>query len=101
MKTRNDDFSNATYAEENNIAGTFVFRTGDGKYNKLELDFSPSSFLKVIQGNAVRKPLAWQEYVKHNSEEEKKQYGGRAGHYIPAKNITQQIASLVEEAPTV
>ena len=97
MKTRNDDFSEATHPEENNIAGTFAFRDANGKYYKLELDFSPSSFLKVVQGNCIRKPLSWQEYVKHTTEEQKKEFNGRAGHYIPAKSVTQMIASLVEE----
>ena len=100
MKSRNDDFSNGTHPEENNITAKFGFRSAEGKYFALELDFSPSSFLEVIQRNCIRKPLAWQEYVKHTTEEQKKEYAGRAGHYVPAKNVSQMIASLVEEKVT-
>jgi len=101
MKTRQDDFSNHSYPEENNIAGSFTFKASDGKYFKLELDFSPASFMNTIAKNAIRKPLPWGEYIKHSTEEEKKKYNGRNGHYEPAKNVSQIIASLIEEAPTV
>lgn len=97
MKTRNDDFSETNHAEEQNIAGGFTFKNTDGKYYRLDLDLSPSSFMRVISANCIRKPLPWQEYVKHQTDEEKNQYNGRAGHYVPAKNVTQIIASLIEE----
>lgn len=97
MKTRNDDFSNATHAEEENIAGSFSFRGADGKFYRLDLDFSPASFMRIVAQNSIRKPLPWGEYVKHNTDEEKKKYNGRPGHYEPAKNVTSIIASLIEE----
>ena len=97
MKTRKDDFSELSHPEEQNVSGTFAFRNTDGKYYKAEVDFSPESFMNVIVKNCRTKPFPFGEYVKHQSEEEKKQYNGRAGHYVPAKNVTQIIASLIEE----
>lgn len=96
MKTRQDDFSNNSHAEENNVALSVTFKGADGGYYRAELDMSPASFIRVIKGNAVR-PVQFQKYVKHSTDEEKKQYNGRAGHYEPAKNVIQMIASLVEE----
>ena len=97
MKTRNDDFSNSVHAEEHNVSGTFTFKGEDGNYYRLDLDFSPSSFIKVVANSSIRKPLPWGQYIKHKTDEEKAKYNGRAGHYEPAKNVTQIIASLIEE----
>lgn len=99
MKTRQDDFSKDSHPEENNVGASFSFKGADGKYYKAEMDFSPASFQKVIVANAVRKPQ-WGEYIKHTTEEEKKKYNNRAGHYEPAKNVNQIIASLIEEPVT-
>lgn len=100
MKTRQDDFSTTSHNEEDNVAVSVTFRGADGGYYKADLDMSPASFLRVIKNNAVR-PIQFQKYIKHSTEEEKKQYNGRAGHYEPAKNVVAMIASLVEEKPTV
>lgn len=99
MKTRQDDFSTNSHPEENNVGASFSFKASDGKYYKCDMDFSPESFLRVIGKNAVRKP-SWGEYVKHTTEDEKKKYNGRSGHYEPAKNVMSIIASLIEEKAT-
>jgi len=101
MKTNNDDFSGKEYPKEQNIRGVFDFNDAEGAYYKVELDFSPSSFLSVVAKNCVRKPFPWSKFKRFTDEEMNKLPSGsrKKGIYSPAPNVNQIIASMVQENP--
>lgn len=99
MKTRNDDFSGKEHPQEHNIQSEFKFTAPDGTYYKLELDFSPKSFLDVIGKHCIRKPVPWQKFTEFTEAEKAKLPAGtrRRGTYAPALNVNSVIATLVSE----
>lgn len=93
-----DDITGEQFAKENRISVEISFTNpADKKFYKTKLDISPKTYTEKI---ATMTKLQWSAYFKHTTDEEKKKYDGKAGHYEPAKNVGQIIASLIEEAPT-
>ena len=92
MKTIRDDFTGKEHAQERNISLQVTFRNEKSFYKAL-LDISPETYMQVFGG----KKIPFGKYVKHKTEEEKAEYNGAVGHYVPIPNGTSIIASLVEE----
>ena len=84
MKTVRDDFTGAEHSTEDNVKVTVSFSDGDS-YFKAEIDASPQSVIEYIAKNAKGGALPFGRYIKHISEEDKKKYNGKAGHYEPAQ----------------
>ena len=94
MRTIKDDFTGKEHSADRNISLQITFRSEKVFYKAL-VDISPETYMSLF--GKVKVPFG--KYIKHKTEEEKAEYNGKEGHYVPVGNGNSIIATMVEVAP--
>lgn len=91
MRPIKDDISGKEHSKERNISLQVTFRSGE-TFHKAIMDISPETYMALF--GKVKVPFG--KYIKHETEELKKKYNGKDGHYEPINNGNAIIASMIE-----